>query len=60
MDVACKPPCGADRLALQGQIYGELLGACLAQVWRDWAWSLRGFSGRDPSSPAAAARVQEL
>ena len=30
MDVACKPPCGADRLTLQANIYASLLNACLS------------------------------
>lgn len=29
MDVRCTPPCGSDRLALQAQIYGDMLQACL-------------------------------
>ena len=29
MDVRCTPPCGADRLALQAAIYGDILQACL-------------------------------
>jgi endo-1,4-beta-xylanase len=29
MDVRCTPPCGADRLALQAQIYGGMLQACV-------------------------------
>jgi endo-1,4-beta-xylanase len=29
MDVRCVLPCGADRLALQAQIYGDILQACL-------------------------------
>jgi endo-1,4-beta-xylanase len=29
MDVRCTPPCGADRLALQAKIYGDVVEACL-------------------------------
>ena len=29
MDVRCTPPCGADRLALQAKIYGDIFEACL-------------------------------
>ena len=29
MDVRCVPPCGADRLALQATIYGDVVQACL-------------------------------
>eukprot|EP00047_Mylnosiga_fluctuans_P017672 m.63592 g.63592 ORF g.63592 m.63592 type:complete len:120 (-) comp7202_c0_seq4:31-390(-) len=29
MDVACKPPCGANRLRVQAAIYGGMLAACL-------------------------------
>ena len=29
MDVRCTPPCGADRLALQARIYGDVFEACL-------------------------------
>ena len=51
MDVACQPPCGADRLATQAKIYGDMLGACLSspacksfETWgftdlHTWLWS---------------------
>lgn len=51
MDVRCTPPCGADRLNLQAQVYGNILQACVNntncksfETWgftdlHTWLWS---------------------